>query len=163
MWGERNCLSFVTVVGGIEPPSPRLTVRCSTARPPLLTVCLPNVTECEDVDPVHSLSGGEWSHPRVICHRCQREMVVWCALELSTSRAGVSSQLAASRYPHTTWTWTTPVSSPQTVRASPPAQGRAQAMPGQGLVDAVAGDPAVSSAVGSLTQSSVGSGKLILI
>ena len=25
MWGERNCLSFETAVGGIEPPSPRLT------------------------------------------------------------------------------------------------------------------------------------------
>ena len=36
MWGERNCLSFVTAVGGIEPSSPRLTVRRSTARPPLM-------------------------------------------------------------------------------------------------------------------------------
>ena len=35
MWGERNCLSFEMAVGGIEPPSPRLTVRCSTTRPPL--------------------------------------------------------------------------------------------------------------------------------
>ena len=33
--GGRNCLSFKTVVGGIEPPSPRLTVRRSTAQPPL--------------------------------------------------------------------------------------------------------------------------------
>jgi len=37
MWGERNCLSFETAVGGIEPPSPQLTVRRSTARPPLPT------------------------------------------------------------------------------------------------------------------------------
>ena len=37
MWGKRNCLSFETAVGGIEPPSPRLTVRRSTVRPPLLT------------------------------------------------------------------------------------------------------------------------------
>ena len=36
MWGERNCLSFETAVGGTEPPSPRLTVRRSTTRPPLL-------------------------------------------------------------------------------------------------------------------------------
>ena len=36
MWGERNCLSFKTAVGGIEPPSPRLTVWCSTTRPLLL-------------------------------------------------------------------------------------------------------------------------------
>ena len=35
MWGEWNCLSFETGVGGIEPPSPRLTVRRSTVRPPL--------------------------------------------------------------------------------------------------------------------------------
>ena len=35
MWGKRNCLSFETAVGGIEPPSPRLTDRRSTARPPL--------------------------------------------------------------------------------------------------------------------------------
>ena len=35
MWGEGNCLSFETVVGGIEPPSIRLTVRRSTAQPPL--------------------------------------------------------------------------------------------------------------------------------
>ena len=35
MWGKRNCLSFETAVGGIEPPSPQLTVRRSTARPPL--------------------------------------------------------------------------------------------------------------------------------
>ena len=34
---ERNCVSFETAVGGIEPPSPRLTVRRSTARPPLPT------------------------------------------------------------------------------------------------------------------------------
>ena len=33
MWGEQNCLSFETAVGGIEPPSPRLTVRRSTAWP----------------------------------------------------------------------------------------------------------------------------------
>ena len=33
MWGERNCLSFETALGGIEPPSPRLTARRSTARP----------------------------------------------------------------------------------------------------------------------------------
>ena len=31
MWGERNYLSFEMAVGGIEPPSPRLTVRRSTA------------------------------------------------------------------------------------------------------------------------------------
>ena len=37
MWGERNCLSFELAVGGIEPPSPRLTRRRSTARPPLPT------------------------------------------------------------------------------------------------------------------------------
>ena len=69
MWGKRNCLSFETPVGGIEPtpdrrdhrllvflpkdtgkcgvnetvkggiekPSPRLTIRCSTARPLLPT------------------------------------------------------------------------------------------------------------------------------
>ena len=37
MWGERNCLSFETVVGGIEPPSPRLRVRHSTVRSPLPT------------------------------------------------------------------------------------------------------------------------------
>ena len=35
MWGGQNCLSFETAVGGIEPPSPRLTVRRSNARPPL--------------------------------------------------------------------------------------------------------------------------------
>ena len=29
----RNCLSFETAAGGIEPPSPRLTVQRSTARP----------------------------------------------------------------------------------------------------------------------------------
>ena len=39
MWGKRNCLSFETAVGGIEPPSPRLTVRRSVARPPLPTYC----------------------------------------------------------------------------------------------------------------------------
>ena len=33
MWGERNFLSFETAAGGTEPP--RLTVRRSTARPPL--------------------------------------------------------------------------------------------------------------------------------
>ena len=38
MWGEGNCLSFETAVGGIEPSSPRLTVRRSTARPPLPTM-----------------------------------------------------------------------------------------------------------------------------
>ena len=27
MWGERNCLSFETAIGAIEPPPPRLTVR----------------------------------------------------------------------------------------------------------------------------------------
>ena len=27
MWGKRNCLSFETAVGGIEPPSPQLTVQ----------------------------------------------------------------------------------------------------------------------------------------
>ena len=27
MWGERNCLSFETAVGGVEPPSSRSTVR----------------------------------------------------------------------------------------------------------------------------------------
>ena len=37
MWGERDCLSFETAVGGIKLPSPRLTVRRSTARPPLPT------------------------------------------------------------------------------------------------------------------------------
>ena len=42
MWGERNCLSFEMAVGGIEPPSPRLTVLCSTARPPLPTFDHPN-------------------------------------------------------------------------------------------------------------------------
>ena len=31
MWGEQNCISFETVVGGIEPPSPQLTVGRSTA------------------------------------------------------------------------------------------------------------------------------------
>ena len=36
--GVRNCLRFETAVGGIEPPSPRLTVRRSTTRPPLLTI-----------------------------------------------------------------------------------------------------------------------------
>ena len=30
MWDDRNCLSFEMAVGGIEPPSPRLTVRRST-------------------------------------------------------------------------------------------------------------------------------------
>ena len=35
MWDERNCLSFEMAVDGIEPPSPRLTVRRSAARPPL--------------------------------------------------------------------------------------------------------------------------------
>ena len=34
MWDERNGLSFETAAGGIEPPSPRLTVRRSTDRPP---------------------------------------------------------------------------------------------------------------------------------
>ena len=34
MWGDRNCLSFETAVGGIEPPSHRLTDRRSTARQP---------------------------------------------------------------------------------------------------------------------------------
>ena len=37
MWGEQNCLSLETMVGGIEPPSPRLTVRRSTVRRPLPT------------------------------------------------------------------------------------------------------------------------------
>ena len=37
MWGERNCLSFETAAFGIEPPSPRLKGRRSTARPPLPT------------------------------------------------------------------------------------------------------------------------------
>ena len=37
--GLQNCLSFETAVGGIEPSSPRLTVWCSTARPPLLALC----------------------------------------------------------------------------------------------------------------------------
>ena len=36
MWSERNCLNFEKAVGGIEPPSPRLTVRPSTTRPPRL-------------------------------------------------------------------------------------------------------------------------------
>ena len=35
MWGERNCLSFETAAGGIEPQSSRLTVRHSTTQPPL--------------------------------------------------------------------------------------------------------------------------------
>ena len=35
MWGERNCLSFETAVSAIETPSARLTVRRSTAKPPL--------------------------------------------------------------------------------------------------------------------------------
>ena len=38
MWDDRNCLSFETTVGGIEPQSPRLTVQRSTARPPLPTL-----------------------------------------------------------------------------------------------------------------------------
>ena len=38
MWGEQNCLIYLEMaVGGIEPPSPRLTVRISTAGPPLPT------------------------------------------------------------------------------------------------------------------------------
>ena len=37
MWGERNYQNFETAVGGIEPPSPQLTVRRSTAWPPFLT------------------------------------------------------------------------------------------------------------------------------
>ena len=37
MWGERNCLGFETAAGGIEPSSPRLTVRRSTEPPPLPT------------------------------------------------------------------------------------------------------------------------------
>ena len=37
MWGERNCLSFEMAVGGIEPPSPRLTVLHAIVRPPLPT------------------------------------------------------------------------------------------------------------------------------
>ena len=41
MWGKQNCLSFEMAVGGIEPPSPRLRVRPSAARPPL-----PNKTAC---------------------------------------------------------------------------------------------------------------------
>ena len=28
MWVERNCLSFETAAGGIEPPSPQLTLLC---------------------------------------------------------------------------------------------------------------------------------------
>ena len=44
MWGERNCLSFETAAGGIEPPSSRLTVRRSTARPPLVFNCI--LTKC---------------------------------------------------------------------------------------------------------------------
>ena len=35
--GERNCLSFETAVGGIEPSSLRLTARLSTVRPQLPT------------------------------------------------------------------------------------------------------------------------------
>ena len=35
MWGEQNYLSFERAVGGIEPPSPRLTVRRCTMQPPL--------------------------------------------------------------------------------------------------------------------------------
>ena len=46
MWGERNRLSFETVVGGIEPPSPRLTVRRSTTRPLLPST----VTSCDTTD-----------------------------------------------------------------------------------------------------------------
>ena len=37
MWGELNCLTFEMAVGGIEPPSPRLTVWGSTAQQPLPT------------------------------------------------------------------------------------------------------------------------------
>ena len=37
MWDKRNCLSFETVAGGIEPPSPRLTVRRSMVHPPFPT------------------------------------------------------------------------------------------------------------------------------
>ena len=35
--GERSCLCFETAAGGIEPPSSRVTVRRSTARPLLPT------------------------------------------------------------------------------------------------------------------------------
>ena len=35
MWGEQNYVSFEMAVGGIEPPSPQLTVQRSTVRPPL--------------------------------------------------------------------------------------------------------------------------------
>ena len=37
MWGEWNSLSLKMAVGGMEPPSPRLTVRHSIAWPPLST------------------------------------------------------------------------------------------------------------------------------
>ena len=37
MWGEEIAKVFETAVGGIEAPSPRLTVRRSTVRPPLPT------------------------------------------------------------------------------------------------------------------------------
>ena len=52
MWGERNCLSFETAVGGFEPPSPRLTIRSSTARP-----LLPNVIKCFRKEIVYQPSG----------------------------------------------------------------------------------------------------------
>ena len=38
IWGERNCICFEMVVGGIEPPSPQLTVRHSTTQPLLPTI-----------------------------------------------------------------------------------------------------------------------------
>jgi len=37
MWGEQNCLNFEMAVGETEPPSPQLTIRCSTAQPLLPT------------------------------------------------------------------------------------------------------------------------------
>ena len=40
MWGKRNFLCFETVVGGTEPLSPRLTVRRSPTRPPLLMLLI---------------------------------------------------------------------------------------------------------------------------
>ena len=69
MWGERNCLSFKTAVDGIEPPSPRLTVRSSTARPPLPSLLVHLSINRSAVRPCN--------HLRIIVHVTSLHLSCW--------------------------------------------------------------------------------------
>ena len=53
MLGVRNCLTFETAAGGIEPPSPRLIIRRSTAH---LALAYPGISDGENL----SLSHVKW-------------------------------------------------------------------------------------------------------